>query len=52
MASKALAIGFVKVDRRTIRGKVGHSRTGACPSQGKCYHGWRHHQGRAKGKKG
>ena len=41
MAKKALAVKFTAVDRRTIRGKVGHSRTGACKSKGRCYHGMR-----------
>lgn len=39
--------GFKKVekfgpqDKRKIRGKVEHTRTGACTSKGKCYHGWK-----------
>lgn len=36
---KVQAIKFDSVDKRRIRGKVGHTRTGACPSKGRCYHG-------------
>ena len=36
---KVQAIRFDKVDKAVIRGKVGHSRTGACTAKGKCYHG-------------
>lgn len=32
---------FEKTDKKQIRGKVGHTRTGACTSKGKCYHGWK-----------
>lgn len=32
---------FDQIDKRTIKGKVGHTRTGACTSRGKCYHGMR-----------
>jgi hypothetical protein len=39
MAVKAQAIKFQKTDKAQIRGKIGHSRTGACTAQGKCYHG-------------
>lgn len=36
---KILAQKFDAVDKKTIRGKVGHTRTGACTSRGKCNHG-------------
>lgn len=40
MAKKQnLAVKFDAVDKKRIRGKVGHTRTGACPSKGRCYHG-------------
>lgn len=39
---KVLAIKFDRTDKRLIKGKVGHTRTGACTSRGKCYHGNRH----------
>jgi len=41
MAKKVLAIKFDKTDKSRIRGKVGHTRTGACTAKGKCYHGWK-----------
>lgn len=36
---KVLAIRFDKIDKARIRGKVGHTRTGACTSKGRCFHG-------------
>lgn len=39
MAKKLLAIKFDKTDKARIIGYVGHTRTGACTSKGKCYHG-------------
>lgn len=30
---------FDRVDKQRIKGRVGHTRTGACTSRGKCYHG-------------
>ena len=30
---------FASVDKAKIRGKVRHTRTGACTAKGKCYHG-------------
>lgn len=36
---KLLAVKFQAVDKKQIRGKVGHTRTGACTAKGKCYHG-------------
>lgn len=37
---KILAVKFDRINKNQIRGKKGHTRTGACPSKGKCYHGW------------
>ncbi len=34
-------IKFEKTDKARIKGKVGHTRTGACTARGKCYHGWK-----------
>lgn len=39
---KVLAVKFDRTDKRLIKGKVGHTRTGACTSRGKCNHGFRH----------
>ena len=39
---KILAQKFDKTDKANIRGKVKHTRTGACTSKGKCYHGKNH----------
>jgi hypothetical protein len=39
MGAKAQAIKFEKTDKKLIKGRVGHTRTGACTSRGKCYHG-------------
>lgn len=39
MASKATIYKFGPTDKAKIKGKVAHSRTGACTSKGKCYHG-------------
>jgi hypothetical protein len=41
MGKKLLAVKFDKANKGFIRGKVGHTRTGACTSKGKCYHGWK-----------
>jgi hypothetical protein len=30
---------FDAIDKRQIRGRVGHTRTGACTATGRCYHG-------------
>lgn len=38
MASKAAVIKFATTNKANIKGKMGHSRTGACTSQGKCFH--------------
>jgi hypothetical protein len=39
VASKAAVIKFETINKAKIKGKVGHSRTGACTARGKCYHG-------------
>lgn len=36
---KVLAVKFEAVDKARIKGKVGHTRTGACTARGKCNHG-------------
>jgi hypothetical protein len=36
---KILAVRFDHVDKKRIKGKVGHTRTGACTAKGRCYHG-------------
>jgi hypothetical protein len=36
---KALAVRFDAVDKKQIKGKVGHTRTGACTAKGRCNHG-------------
>ena len=35
---KVQAVKFEAVDKKQIKGKVGHSRTGACTARGRCYH--------------
>ena len=32
---------FTKIDKGKTKNRVGHTRTGACPSKGRCYHGWK-----------
>jgi hypothetical protein len=39
MASKAKIEKFDKINKALIKGRVGHSRTGACTSSGRCFHG-------------
>lgn len=39
---KVLAVKFESVDKGRIKGKVKHTRTGACTSKGRCYHGKKH----------
>lgn len=39
MAKKQFAVKFDHTNKSKLKGKVGHTRTGACPSRGKCYHG-------------
>lgn len=36
---KILAVRFEHVDKKRIKGKAGHTRTGACTSKGRCCHG-------------
>jgi len=36
--ARAQMIKFDKTDKKRIKGKVGHSRTGACTSRGRCNH--------------
>jgi hypothetical protein len=36
---KILAQKFGPQNKATIKGKVKHTRTGACTAKGKCYHG-------------
>lgn len=38
---KVLAVKFTSVDKANIKGKVGHTRTGACTARGRCPHGWK-----------
>jgi hypothetical protein len=42
MAKKVQAIRFEKTDKKQIKGKVKHTRTGACTASGRCYHGKKH----------
>jgi hypothetical protein len=39
LAKKLLAVKFDKANKNNFTGYVGHTRTGACTSKGKCYHG-------------
>ena len=50
MGAKVQAIKFDRTDKSSIKGRIGHSRTGACPSKGKCYHGWAHKHNKHKHK--
>lgn len=43
MASKVTIIKFGPQDKSKVKGKVGHTRTGACTSKGRCYHGKKKH---------
>jgi hypothetical protein len=36
---KKLLEKFGAVDKRQIVGRMHHTRTGACPSKGRCFHG-------------
>jgi hypothetical protein len=36
---KILAVKFERFDKAKVKGKVGHTRTGACTAKGRCYHG-------------
>lgn len=43
MAKKRVqAVRFDAVDKKRIKGKVGHTRTGACTAKGRCNHGRTH----------
>lgn len=37
--ARVRAIRFEKTNKKQIKGKVGHTRTGACTAKGRCYHG-------------
>jgi hypothetical protein len=39
---KVQAIKFEAVDKKQIKGKVKHTRTGACTAKGRCFHGKTH----------
>lgn len=39
MGKKVKVERFDAVDKRQIKGKVGHTRTGACTAKGRCTHG-------------
>jgi hypothetical protein len=39
MGVKAKVQKFETTNKAQIKGKVGHSRTGACNSKGRCFHG-------------
>lgn len=39
---KNLAVKFGAVNKKQIKGKVQHTRTGACTSRGRCQHGRNH----------
>ena len=45
-----VVVGFETVNKAQIRGRVGHSRTGACTSKGRCHHGMKPVYG-AKGRR-
>lgn len=38
MASKAKVEKFDKLNKALVKGKVGHTRTGACTAKGRCFH--------------
>lgn len=45
MAKKRVqAVKFEAVDKKRIKGRVRHTRTGACTASGKCYHGKNYHR--------
>lgn len=48
MAAKVALVKFGPQNKSAIKGRVGHTRTGACTSKGKCSHGWTHRHNRAK----
>ena len=39
MAKKVAAVRFDAVNKKQIKGRKGHTRTGACTSKGRCQHG-------------
>jgi hypothetical protein len=39
MAKKVKAEKFISIDKSQVKGKVGHTRTGACTAKGRCFHG-------------
>ena len=39
MAKPLKTIHFEATNKKLIKGKVGHTRTGACTAKGRCYHG-------------
>lgn len=45
MASKAKVEKFGSINKALIKGKVKHSRTGACTAKGRCFHGQKKHGG-------
>ncbi len=40
MAKHVKVEHFDAVNKSRIKGKVGHTRTGACTAKGRCNHGW------------
>jgi hypothetical protein len=46
MASRAKVERFDAVNKAQIKGKVKHTRTGACTAKGRCYHGKKHSHAR------
>lgn len=42
MGTKAIVIKFGPQNKASIKGKIRHTRTGACTAKGKCFHGNRH----------
>lgn len=41
MGSKVKVEKFETINKAQIKGRVGHTRTGACTAKGKCNHGWK-----------
>lgn len=39
MAKKVKVERFDAINKGQIKGKVGHTRTGACTAKGRCHHG-------------
>lgn len=48
MATKVPAIKFGPQNKASIKGRVGHTRTGACTAKGKCFHGLKAKHGGGK----